>query len=74
MFLDLGSYQQTAHADTVQQQVAAIGLPIVREQAMVGGSPYQRVRSGPYDSNQEANMALDRIASLTGIRGHMAGY
>ncbi|MBF0147078.1 MAG: pilus (MSHA type) biogenesis protein MshL [Magnetococcales bacterium] len=72
VFLELGSFRQQALADNVQSQVSAIGLPIHREQAMVAGTSYQRVRSGPYRSRQEANQARDRISSLTGIQAKLA--
>lgn len=72
VFLELGSYRQKALADNVQSQISAMGLPITREQAIVAGTPYQRVRSGPYGSQKEANQARDRIASLTGIQARLA--
>lgn len=74
VYLELGSYRQQALADNVQSQVSAIGLPIYREEAMVAGTPYQRVRSGPYNSKKDAAQARDRIASLTGIEAKLAGH
>ncbi|MBF0108594.1 MAG: pilus (MSHA type) biogenesis protein MshL [Magnetococcales bacterium] len=72
VFLELGSFRQQALADNVQSQVKAIGLPIHREQAIVAGTAYQRVRSGPYGSRQEADHARNRIASVTGIQARLA--
>lgn len=66
-FIDLGSFQQTMHADDVNARVAAIGLPTYREQALVSGKSFLRVRSGPFGNREEAVAALDRIASRTGI-------
>ncbi|MBF8272636.1 MAG: pilus (MSHA type) biosis protein MshL [Magnetococcales bacterium] len=72
VYLELGSFRQQALADNVQSQVSAMGLPISREQAMVAGTPYQRVRSGPYGNRKEASQARDRISSLTGIQAKLA--
>ncbi|MBF0133301.1 MAG: pilus (MSHA type) biogenesis protein MshL [Magnetococcales bacterium] len=71
VYLELGSFRQQVLADNVQAQVNAIGLPISREQAMVAGTPYQRVRSGPYNNREEANQAKERISSLTGIQAKL---
>jgi len=66
-FIDLGSYQKTVHADDINAQVQAIGLPTYREKALVSGKSFLRVRSGPYGNRNDAVAALDRIANRTGI-------
>ena len=66
-FIDLGSYQMASHAEEVHAQVRAIGLPTYGETATVSGKSFQRVRSGPFTTRDDAVAALDSIAGSTGI-------
>ncbi|MBF0624391.1 MAG: pilus (MSHA type) biogenesis protein MshL [Magnetococcales bacterium] len=65
-YVDLGSYLEKSNADTIYDQIAGAGLPASRETAEVGGKTYQRVRSGPFPSAEEAEKARAIIVSQTG--------
>jgi MSHA biogenesis protein MshL len=73
-FIDLGSYLERTHANDVQRKINAIGLPIQQESALVQGQTYQRVRSGPFPSQETANQAMVKITNYTGIQARIARF
>ncbi|MBF0453317.1 MAG: pilus (MSHA type) biogenesis protein MshL [Magnetococcales bacterium] len=73
-FVDLGSYLQQGHANDVTRQVSAIGLPAHQESALVQGQTYQRVRSGPFPSQEMATQAMAKITNYTGIQARISRF
>ncbi|MBF0448376.1 MAG: pilus (MSHA type) biogenesis protein MshL, partial [Magnetococcales bacterium] len=73
-FVDLGSYLERTHANDVQRKINAIGLPIQQESALVQGQTYQRVRSGPFPSQEAASQAMAKITNYTGIQARVARF
>ncbi|MEO5378893.1 MAG: pilus (MSHA type) biogenesis protein MshL [Magnetococcus sp. DMHC-6] len=66
--IDLGSYQQLENAEMILQQLSKTGFPSFRESTQLQGKTYIRVRSGPFNSREEAHQALARITDETGLQ------
>ncbi len=73
-FIDLGSYMEQTHANDVQRKINAIGLPSQQEASMLDGQTYQRVRSGPFPTQELANQAMAKITNYTGIQARISRF
>lgn len=70
-FLDLGAYRDLSQVDRIQQQLADIGLALIKGSLMLEGQLVTHLRSGPYPGQKEATEALARLTNTTTLQARL---
>lgn len=73
-FVDLGSYLSPENADTTYNKVAQLDVPVYLERSRIEDQTYLRVRSGPFNTQGDAESARSTIQESAGIQGQVAAY
>lgn len=59
-FVQAGAFSKETSAQQLSMQLKNVGT-VVLSQANVNGNPFYRVRLGPYNAEDEASMAMDKL-------------
>jgi cell division septation protein DedD len=60
-FLQVGSFQEQAQAESMKAQVALLGLDVQVRSVQVNGDDWHRVRVGPFSDNASLESAQSRL-------------